>query len=155
MKGVAYAVDQNGVCRIYATHCRIGPSSEGIYFWIHCGLQENQRTVGALMTARDRSKDLFTKGKQNAERIRAAVAKRTEKSETMQSAVEKIGTAGKWSFEKISDAQRLVENKIKQYMGFDKYRLELENSLEEALKVIAVQEERIKLLEIQQKSAQR
>jgi hypothetical protein len=40
-------------------------------------------------------------------------------------------------------------------MGFDKYRLELENSLEEALKVIAVQEERIKLLEIQQKSAQR
>jgi hypothetical protein len=107
------------------------------------------------MTARDRSKDLFTKGKQNAERIRAAVAKRTEKSQTMQSAVEKIGTAGKWSFEKISDAQRLVENKIKQYMGFDKYRLELENSLEEALKVIAVQEERIKLLEIQQKSAQR
>jgi hypothetical protein len=107
------------------------------------------------MTARDRSKDLFTKGKQNAERIRAAVAKRTEKSETMQSAVEKIGTAGKWTFEKISDAQRLVENKIKQYMGFDKYRLELENSLEEALKVIAVQEERIKLLEIQQKSAQR
>jgi hypothetical protein len=107
------------------------------------------------MTARDRSKDLFTKGKQNAERIRAAVAKRTEKSETMQSAVEKIGTASKWSFEKISDAQRLVENKIKQYMGFDKYRLELENSLEEALKVIAVQEERIKLLEIQQKSAQR
>ena len=106
------------------------------------------------MTARDRSKDLFTKGKQNAERIRAAVAKRTEKSDTMQSAVEKIGTAGKWSFEKISDAQRLVENKIKQYMGFDKYRLELENSLEEALKVNAVQEERIKLLEIQQKSAQ-
>jgi len=69
------------------------------------------------MTARDRSKDLFNKGKQNAERVRAAVAKRTEKSETMQSAVEKIGTAGKWSLEKISDAQRLVENKMKQFFG--------------------------------------
>jgi hypothetical protein len=32
--------------------------------------------------------------------------------------------------------------------------LELENSLEEALKVIAVQEERIKMLEIRQKSNQ-
>ena len=106
------------------------------------------------MTARDRSKDLFNKGKQNAERVRAAVAKRTEKSETMQSAVEKIGTAGKWSLDKISNAQRLVENKMKQYMGFDKYRLEIENSLEEAMKVIAVQEERIKMLEIRQNSNQ-
>jgi hypothetical protein len=106
------------------------------------------------MTASDRSKDLFNKGKQNAEKVRASVVKRTEKSETMQSAVEKIGTAGKWSLEKISDAQRAVENKMKQYIGFDKYRLELENSLEEALKVIAVQEERIQLLESKQKGAQ-
>ena len=106
------------------------------------------------MTARDRSKDLFNKGKANAEKVRDAVAKRTEKSETMQSAVKKLGAAGKWSWGKISDAQRLVENKMKQYMGFDKYRLELENSLEEALKVIAVQEERIKLLEIRQKDPQ-
>ena len=106
------------------------------------------------MTARDRSKDLFNKGKQNAERVRASVAKRTEKSETTQTAVEKIGTAGKWSLEKISNAQRLVENKMKQYMGFDKYRLELENSLEEAMKGIAVKAERIKMLEIRQKSNQ-
>ncbi len=106
------------------------------------------------MTARDRSKHLFSKGKENAERVRAALAKRAEKSETMQSAVEKIGAAGKWSWEKVSDAQRLVENKMKQYMGFDKYRLELENALEEALKVIAVQEERIKLLETRQGTSQ-
>jgi hypothetical protein len=106
------------------------------------------------MTARDRSKQLFNKGKANAEKVRDAVAKRTEKSETMQSAVEKLGAAGKWSWEKIGDAQRLVENKMKQYMGLDKYRLELENSLEEALKVIAVQEERINLLEIRQKASQ-
>jgi hypothetical protein len=106
------------------------------------------------MTARDRSKQLFNKGKANAEKVRDAVAKRTEKSETMQSAVEKLGAAGKWSLEKIGDAQRLVENKMKQYMGLDKYRLELENSLEEALKVIAVQEERINLLEIRQKASQ-
>ena len=105
------------------------------------------------MTARDRSKQLFNKGKANAEKVRDAVAKRTEKSETMQSAVEKLGAAGKWSWEKIGDAQRLVENKMKQYMGFDKYRLELENSLEEALKVIAVQEERINLLEMRQKAS--
>ena len=106
------------------------------------------------MTARDRSKQLFNKGKANAEKFRDAVSKRTEKSETMQSAVEKLGAAGKWSWEKIGDAQRLVENKMKQYMGLDKYRLELENSLEEALKVIAVQEERINLLEIRQKASQ-
>jgi hypothetical protein len=102
------------------------------------------------MAARDRGKDLFKKGKENADKVRAAAAKRTEKSETLQSAMEKIGVAGKWSWEKFGDAQRLVENKMKQYMGFDKYRLELENSLEEALKVIAVQEERIKILELQQ-----
>ena len=102
------------------------------------------------MAARDRGKDLFKKGKENADKVRNAVAKRTEKSETLQSAMEKIGVAGKWSWEKFGDAQRLVENKMKQYMGFDKYRLELENSLEEALKVIAVQEERIKILELQQ-----
>ena len=105
------------------------------------------------MTARDRSKQLFNKGKANAEKVRDAVAKRTERSETMQSAVKKLGAAGKWSLAKISDAQRLVENKIKQYMGFDKYRLVLENSLEEALKVIAVQEERINLLEMRQKAS--
>jgi hypothetical protein len=43
---------------------------------------------------------------------------------------------------------------MKQYIGFDKYRQELENSLEEALKVIAVQEERIRLLEIKQRGTQ-
>jgi hypothetical protein len=32
-------------------------------------------------------------------------------------------------------------------MGFDKYRAELENCMEEALKVIAAQEERIRILE--------
>jgi hypothetical protein len=109
--------------------------------------QEESRSIVA---ARDRGKDLFKKGKENADKVRAAVAKRSEKSETLQSAMEKIGIAGKWSWEKFGDAQRLVENKMKQYMGFDKYRLELENSLEEALKVIAVQEERIKILELQQ-----
>ena len=109
--------------------------------------QEESRSIVA---ARDRGKDLFKKGKENADKVRNAVSKRTEKSETLQSAMEKIGVAGKWSWEKFGDAQRLVENKMKQYMGFDKYRLELENSLEEALKVIAVQEERIKILELQQ-----
>ena len=103
------------------------------------------------MPGRDRSKDLFKKSKENAERVRASVSKRTEKSETLQSALGKIGDAGKWSLKKLTDTQRTVENKIKQYMGFDKYRLELENALEEALKVIAVQEERLKILEAQRK----
>ena len=103
------------------------------------------------MTARDRSKELFLKSKQSAEKVKASLRERTNKSETLQSAMDKIGVAGKWSWEKFSDAQRAVENKMKQYMGFDKYREELENSLEEALKVIAVQEERIRLLEIKQK----
>jgi len=104
------------------------------------------------MTARDRSKEMFQKSKQSAEKVKASLRERTNKSETLQSAMDKIGVAGKWSWEKFGDAQRAVENKMKQYMGFDKYREELENSLEEALKVIAVQEERIRLLEIKQKS---
>ena len=106
------------------------------------------------MTARDRSKELFQKSKQSAEKVKASLRERTNKSETLQSAMDKIGVAGKWSWEKFGDAQRAVENKMKQYMGFDKYREELENSLEEALKVIAVQEERIRLLEIKQKGSQ-
>ena len=48
-----------------------------------------------IMTARDRSKQLFNKGKANAEKVRDAVSKRTEKSETMQSAVEKLGASGR------------------------------------------------------------
>ena len=107
------------------------------------------------MAARDKGKKLLNKGKEDVEKVRIAISKRSEKSETLQSAMEKIGIAGKWSWKKFGDAQRLVENKMKQYMGFDKYRLELENSLEEALKVIAVQEERIKILESRQKEAQK
>jgi hypothetical protein len=106
------------------------------------------------MTARDRGKELFQTGKKSAEKLKASLQERTSKSETLQSVMDKLGIAGKWSWEKFSDAQRALENKMKQYMGFDKYRLELENSLEEALKVIAVQEERIHLLESKQKGAQ-
>ena len=106
------------------------------------------------MTARDRGKELFQAGKRNTAKIKASIQERTNKSETLQSAMDKLGVAGKWSWEKFSDAQRAVENKMKQYIGFDKYRQELENSLEEALKVIAVQEERIRLLEIKQRGTQ-
>jgi hypothetical protein len=106
------------------------------------------------MAARDRGKELFHAGKKNAEKLKASLQERTSKSETLQSVMDKLGIAGKWSWEKFSDAQRALENKMKQYMGFDKYRLELENSLEEALKVIAVQEERIQLLKSKQKGAQ-
>jgi len=113
---------------------------------------EAKDSIEVQMTARDRSKEMFQKSKQSAEKVKASLRERTNKSETLQSAMDKIGVAGKWSWEKFGDAQRVVENKMKQYMGFDKYREELENSLEEALKVIAVQEERIRLLEIKQKS---
>ena len=106
------------------------------------------------MTARDRGLELFQAGKKNTAKIKASIQERTNKSETLQSAMDKLGVAGKWSWEKFSDAQRAVENKMKQYIGFDKYRQELENSLEEALKVIAVQEERIRLLEIKQRGTQ-
>jgi hypothetical protein len=106
------------------------------------------------MTARDRGKELLQAGKKNTAKIKASIQERTNKSETLQSAMDKLGVAGKWSWEKFSDAQRAVENKMKQYIGFDKYRQELENSLEEALKVIAVQEERIRLLEIKQRGTQ-
>ena len=111
---------------------------------------ESKDSNEVQMTARDRSKEMFQKSKQSAEKVKASLRERTNKSETLQSAMDKIGVAGKWSWEKFGDAQRAVENKMKQYMGFDKYREELENSLEEALKVIAVQEERIRLLEIKQ-----
>jgi hypothetical protein len=106
------------------------------------------------MTARDRGKELFQSGKKSAEKMKGSLRERTSKSETLQSAMDKLGVAGKWSWERFGDAQRAVENKMKQYIGFDKYRQELENSLEEALKVIAVQEERIRLLEIKQRETQ-
>ena len=52
--------------------------------------QEESRSIVA---ARDRGKDLFKKGKENADKVRNAVSKRTEKSETLQSAMEKGGVA--------------------------------------------------------------
>ena len=99
------------------------------------------------MGMRDRSKKLFEQGKEQAKKAREAVESQADRSPALQRMMERLGDAGKWTWEKFGEAQRAVENKMKQYMGFDKYRIELENNLEEALKVIATQEERIRMLE--------
>lgn len=72
---------------------------------------------------------------------------KTDRTPALQASMERLGIAGKWTWEKFGEAQTAVENKMRQYIGFDKYRAELEKSLEEAMKVIAVQEERIRRLE--------
>lgn len=99
------------------------------------------------MGVRDRGKRLLQQGKEQAKKAREVVESRTDRSPALQKTMERLGIAGKWTWEKFGEAQRAVEDKMKQYMGFDKYRLELENTLEEAMKVIAAQEERIRILE--------
>jgi len=99
------------------------------------------------MGVRDRGKRLLQQGKEQAKKAREVVESQTDHSPALQKIMERLGVAGKWTWEKFGEAQRAVENKMKQYMGFDKYRLELENTLEEAMKVIAAQEERIRILE--------
>jgi len=96
---------------------------------------------------RDRGKKLFEQVKEQAKRAREVVESQVDRSSTLQKMMDRLGVAGKWTWEKFGEAQHAVENKMKQYMGFDKYRLELENALEEAMKVIATQEERIRTLE--------
>jgi hypothetical protein len=105
------------------------------------------------MGIRDRGKKLLEKGKRQAERARGALAKQTGRSLALQKTVKRLGIAGKWTWEKAEEAQQAVEDKTKQHMGFDKYRAELETALEEAMAVIAAQEERIHLLE--QRAAKR
>ena len=99
------------------------------------------------MGIRDRGKKLLDQSKQQAERARDALEKQTDRSPALQKTMERLGIAGKWTWEKFGEAQQAVEYKMKQYMGFDKYRAELETALEEAMAVIAAQEERIRLLE--------
>lgn len=99
------------------------------------------------MGVRDRGKRLLQQGKEQAKKAREVVESHTDRSPALQKTMERLGIAGKWTWEKFGEAQRAVEDKMKQYMGFDKYRLELENTLEEAMKVIAAQEERIRILE--------
>jgi len=101
------------------------------------------------MGVRNRSKKLFEQGKEQAKKAREAVDSQAARSPALQKTMDRLGVAGKWTWEKFGEAQRAVENKMKQYMGFDKYRIELENALEEAMKVIATQEERIRKLEQQ------
>lgn len=104
------------------------------------------------MGVRDQGKVAFQKSKVRTKKLLDSAKAKTDRSPALQAMMERLGVAGKWTWEKFSEAQTAVENKMKQYMGFDKYRDELESSLEEALKVIATQEERIHLLE--QRSAE-
>jgi hypothetical protein len=99
------------------------------------------------MGIRDKGKKLLKHGKQQAERARGAIETQTDRSPVLQKTMERLGIAGKWTWEKFSEAQQAVEHKMKQLMGFDKYRAELETALEEAMAVIVAQEERIRLLE--------
>jgi len=101
------------------------------------------------MGVRDRGKRLLQQGKEQAKKAREVVESQADRSPALQKTMDRLGVAGKWTWEKFGEAQRAVENKMKQYMGFDKYRIELENALEEAMKVIATQEERIRKLEQQ------
>jgi two-component sensor histidine kinase len=99
------------------------------------------------MGIRDRGKKLLEQGKRQAKRARGALEEQADRSLALQRTMERLGIAGKWTWEKFEEALQAVEDKMKQHMGFDMYRAELETALEEAMAVIAAQEERIRLLE--------
>jgi hypothetical protein len=56
-------------------------------------------------------------------------------------------STGKRAVKTVEKVQKKTTTSIKKLMGYDKYRVELENALEQALQVIAAQETRIRLLE--------
>jgi hypothetical protein len=93
------------------------------------------------MTSRDKGKKVYQDLKKKTSELKSQARTKIEASEGLSKALEKAEDAGK------NQVQHKAESTIKGYMGFDDYRKGLESALEEALIVIAAQEERIRLLE--------
>lgn len=99
------------------------------------------------MTSRDKGKKVYQDLKKKTSELKSQARTKIETSEGLSKALEKAEDAGKKTVKKINQVQHKAESTIKGYMGFDDYRKGLESALEEALIVIAAQEERIRLLE--------
>jgi hypothetical protein len=99
------------------------------------------------MTSRDKGKKVYQGLKKKSDELKVQARTKIETSEGLTKALEKAGDAGKNAVRKVNQVQHKAESTIKGYMGFDDYRKGLETALEEALIVIAAQEERIRLLE--------
>lgn len=99
------------------------------------------------MTARDKGKKIFAEAKKKTGELAAKAKEQTERSERLGNVAKSTVKAGKTVATKATEVQQKVTEKYKKILGFDKYRVELENALEEALQVIAAQEARIRLLE--------
>lgn len=68
------------------------------------------------MGIRDRGKKFLEQGKQQAERARGAIGSQADRSPALKKTMDRLGVAGKWTWEKFGEAQRAVKNKMKLYM---------------------------------------
>ena len=99
------------------------------------------------MTSRDKGKKVYQDLKKKTVELKGQARTKIESSEGLSKALEKVEDASKKTVKKVNQVQHKAESTIKGYMGLDDYRKKLESALEEALIVIAAQEERIRLLE--------
>ena len=96
------------------------------------------------MAARDRIKRVVEQGVDRAKSARETIRKRDDAAAH---AVDLAESASKTLFEQLKRGTFWVVSKSAEKIGSDRYRDELDAALQEALRVISVQEERISLLE--------
>lgn len=96
------------------------------------------------MTARDRIKKVVEQGVDKAKSARESIR---ERDDAAAHAVDLAESASKTLLEQLKRGTFWVVSKSAEKIGADKYREELDAALQEALRVISVQEERISLLE--------
>lgn len=96
------------------------------------------------MTARDRIKKVVGQGVDKAKSARETIR---ERDDAAAHAVDIAESASKTLFEQLKKGTFWVVSKSAEKIGADRYREELDAALQEALRVISVQEERIALLE--------
>jgi len=68
------------------------------------------------MGMRNRGKKLFEQGKEQAKKAREVVESQADHSPALQKTMDRLGVAGKWTWEKFGEAQRAAKNKMKLYM---------------------------------------
>ena len=69
-----------------------------------------------LIGVRNRGKKLIEQGKEQAKKAREVVESQVDRSPALQKTMDRLGVAGKWTWEKFGEAQRAVKNKMKLYM---------------------------------------
>lgn len=96
------------------------------------------------MTARDRIKKVVGQGVDKVKSVRETIR---ERDDVAAHAVDLAESASRTVLEQLKKGTFWVVSKSAEKIGADRYRDELDAALQEALRVITVQEERIALLE--------